>query len=272
MPISAERMSIEQIRPEAPPKIRVRGLKKAFGGQVVLDGVDLDVMPGESVALIGRSGSGKSVLAKCILGLIAPDAGTIELDGVDLWSMSRADRAQAMTRFGVLFQAGALFDSLLVWQNIAFTLTSARGWKAGPAKQLAIERLADVGMDAAVADLFPAELSGGMQKRVAFARAIAAKPEIVVLDDPTAGLDPIVTAAISKLIDKIIRDANTTALTITQDLTVIKLIANRVAMLHDGRIIWTGPAQQVTHSGNDYVDQFIHGRRKGPIAVDVAAA
>jgi len=256
---------------EATPKIRVRGLKKAFDGNVVLDGIDLDVMPGESLALIGRSGSGKSVLAKCILGLIAPDEGTIEIDGVDLWRMSRADREEKLSKFGVLFQAGALFDSLLVWQNIAFVLTSARGWTAEAAKKLAIERLADVGMDAPVADLYPAELSGGMQKRVAFARAIAAKPEVVVLDDPTAGLDPIVTAAISKLIDKIIRDAGTTALTITQDLTVIRLIADRVAMLYEGKIIWTGTSEAVTNSGNGFVDQFIHGRRKGPIEIDVAA-
>ncbi len=254
------------------PKIRVRGLKKSFGDSKVLDGVDLDIMPGEAVALVGRSGSGKSVLAKCVLGLIRPDAGTIEIDGVDLWTMSARERERTIARFGALFQAGALFDSLLVWQNVAFTLTSARGWKDADAKKLAIERLADVGMDAAVADLYPAELSGGMQKRVAFARALAANPEIVVLDDPTAGLDPIVTAAISKLIDRIIRDSHATALIITQDLTVITHIAKRVAMLHDGRIIWTGPAETVTRSGNPYVDQFIHGRRKGPITVDVVAA
>jgi phospholipid/cholesterol/gamma-HCH transport system ATP-binding protein len=257
---------------ETTPKIRIRGLKKSFGENKVLDGVDLDIMPGEAVALVGRSGSGKSVLAKCVLGLIRPDEGTIEIDGVDLWTMSGREREKSIARFGALFQAGALFDSLLVWQNVAFTLTSARGWKDEDAKKLAIERLADVGMDAAVADLYPAELSGGMQKRVAFARALAADPEIVVLDDPTAGLDPIVTTAISKLIDRIIRDSHSTALIITQDLTVITHIANRVAMLYDGRIIWTGPAQQVTSSGNEYVDQFIHGRRKGPIEVDVAAA
>jgi phospholipid/cholesterol/gamma-HCH transport system ATP-binding protein len=254
------------------PKIRVRGLKKSFGDNKVLDGVDLDVMAGEALALIGRSGSGKSVLAKCVLGLIAPDEGTIEIDGVDLWTMSTREREKTIARFGALFQAGALFDSLLVWQNISFTLTSARGWKADVAKKLAIARLSDVGMDAAVADLFPAELSGGMQKRVAFARALAADPEIVVLDDPTAGLDPIVTSAISKLIDRIIRESHSTALIITQDLTVIKHIANRVAMLYDGKIIWAGPAQQVEKSGNDYVDQFIHGRRTGPIAVDLVTA
>lgn len=254
------------------PKIRVRGLKKSFGSNKVLDGVDLDIMAGEALALVGRSGSGKSVLAKCILGLVAPDEGTIEVDGADLWKMSTREREKTIGRFGALFQAGALFDSLLVWQNVAFQLTSARGWKADDAKKLAVDRLSDVGMDAAVADLFPAELSGGMQKRVAFARALAANPEIVVLDDPTAGLDPIVTAAISKLIDRVIRDSHTTALIITQDLTVIKHIANRVAMLYDGKIIWNGPAQQVTNSGNGFVDQFIHGRRTGPIAIDVVTA
>jgi phospholipid/cholesterol/gamma-HCH transport system ATP-binding protein len=251
------------------PKIRVRGLKKAFGENRVLNGVDLDVMPGESVALVGRSGSGKSVLAKCILGLIQPDEGSIEIDGRDVAHMPRRERDAAFAKFGALFQNGALFDSLLVWQNVAFTLVQARGWKQDKAKALAVDRLRDVGMDAAVGDLFPAELSGGMQKRAAFARAIAASPEVVVLDDPTAGLDPIVTTAISKLIQKIIREAHATALSISQDLTVIHNIADRVAMLYEGRIIWTGPAATVEKSGDEFVEQFINGRRQGPIGADV---
>lgn len=251
------------------PKIRVRGLHKAFGDNVVLKGVDLDVMPGESVALIGRSGSGKSVLAKCILGLMPPDEGTIEIDGVDITQASTREREKVIAKFGVLFQNGALFDSLLVWQNVSFTLTSARNWPVDKAKQVAVDRLRDVGMDANVGELFPAELSGGMQKRAAFARAIAAEPEIVVLDDPTAGLDPIVTAAISKLIDKRIREKHMTALTVSQDMVVIRHIASRVAMLYDGKIIWTGPVGAVDKCDNDFVDQFIHGRRKGPIPTDV---
>jgi phospholipid/cholesterol/gamma-HCH transport system ATP-binding protein len=253
----------------ATPKIRVRGLKKTFGENRVLNGVDLDVMPGESVALVGRSGSGKSVLAKCILGLIPPDEGTIEIDGRDVAGMSRRERDATYAKFGCLFQNGALFDSLLVWQNVAFTLVQARGWPWDKAKRLAVDRLRDVGMDAAVGDLFPAELSGGMQKRAAFARAIAASPEVVVLDDPTAGLDPIVTAAISKLIQKIIREAGATALSISQDLTVIHNIADRVAMLYEGKIIWTGPSATVEKSGDAFVEQFINGRRQGPIAADV---
>jgi len=254
------------------PKIRVRGLRKAFDGNVVLDGVDLDIAAGESLALIGRSGSGKSVLAKCILGLTQPDAGTIEFEGKNVATMTGREREAMVDKFGCLFQNGALFDSLLVWQNVVFALTSARGWKEEPAKKLAVERLADVGMDAAVAELFPAELSGGMQKRVAFARAIAASPDVVVLDDPTAGLDPIVTAAISKLIARIIRDSKATALTITQDMAVIGKIADRVAMLYDGKIIWTGPVAAASHPDNPYVDQFIHGRRHGPIPIEVTAA
>ncbi|MGQ0676560.1 MAG: ABC transporter ATP-binding protein [Rhodospirillales bacterium] len=254
---------------EKTPRLRVRGLKKAFGANSVLNGVDLDVMPGESVALVGRSGSGKSVLAKCILGLIPPDEGAVEIDGRDVAGMSRRERDAAYAKFGCLFQNGALFDSLLVWQNVSFALMSARGWKLDKAKALAVDRLRDVGMDAAVGDLVPAELSGGMQKRAAFARAIAASPEMVVLDDPTAGLDPIVTTAISKLIQKIIRDAGATVLSISQDLTVIHNIADRVAMLYEGKIIWTGPAATVEKSGDAFVEQFINGRRQGPIAADV---
>ena len=251
------------------PKISVRGVNKSFGDNHVLKGVDLDIMAGESLALIGPSGSGKSVLGKCILGLMPLDGGTVEIDGKDVARMSRRERDAAYAKFGALFQNGALFDSLPVWRNVAFELLSARNWTPEKAKALAIERLADVGMEPLVADLFPAELSGGMQKRVAFARALAASPEVVVLDDPTAGLDPIVTAAISKLIDKIIRDSHATALTITQDMAVIGHIAHRVAMLYDGRIVWSGPAPEVKKSGNEMVDQFVHGRRQGPIPTDV---
>ena len=254
------------------PEIRVRGVHKTFGENHVLRGVDLDIMKGESLALIGPSGMGKSVLGKCILGLIQPDQGTIEIEGKDVAKLSRRERDEVYAKFGALFQAGALFDSLPVWRNIAFELLSARNWTPDKAKKLAIERLADVGMEPLVADLFPAELSGGMQKRVAFARSLAANPEAVVLDDPTAGLDPIVTAAISGLIQRIIADTHATALIITQDMTVIGRVAHRVAMMYEGRIIWTGPTPEVKKSGNEMVDQFVHGRRQGPIPTDVVVA
>lgn len=250
------------------PRLELAGVKKRFGTRQVLDGVDIAVMPGESLVIIGGSGTGKSVTLKCVLGLIPIDAGSIRVDGAEVAGLTGRALEAHRARFGMLFQGGALFDSLPVWRNVAFALPGS----AADRKAAAIDNLARVGLGPEVADLKPSELSGGMQKRVAFARALAANPEIVVLDDPTAGLDPIVTAAISKLIDRIIRDSHATALIITQDLTVITHIAKRVAMLHDGRIIWTGPAETVTRSGNPYVDQFIHGRRKGPITVDVVAA
>ena len=213
------------------PVIQLRDVYKAFGPKKVLNGVNLDVGQRESVVIIGGSGTGKSVTLKCILGLLTPDSGSIKVDGEEVTTMSGRDRDRVNGKFGMLFQGAALFDSLRVWENVGFGLMQGHGMGRTEARAKAIEKMAQVGLGPDVADRLPAELSGGMQKRVAFARAIAAKPEVVVLDDPTAGLDPIVTSAISKLIDRIIRDSHTTALTITQDLTVIRLIANRVAML-----------------------------------------
>jgi phospholipid/cholesterol/gamma-HCH transport system ATP-binding protein len=244
--------------------IALRGIRKAFGPKIVLDGVDLDVARGESLVVIGGSGTGKSVTIKCILGLIQPDAGTITVDGADV---ARAPRDAFLARFGMLFQGGALFDSLPVWQNVAFRLL--RGALKTPraeAKALAVEKLGRVGLGPEVADLYPAELSGGMQKRVGLARAIAAEPEIIFFDEPTAGLDPIMAGVINELIREIVVEMGATAITITHDMTTVRRVADRVAMLHGGKVRWSGPVAGIDSSGDPYLDQFIHGRAVGPIA------
>jgi phospholipid/cholesterol/gamma-HCH transport system ATP-binding protein len=252
------------------PKIRVRGLKKAFGPKVVLDGLDLDVGVGESVVVIGGSGTGKSVLIKCILGIIPPDAGSIQIDGQEVTEMSGRERERIMRKFGMLFQGSALFDSLPVWENVAFGLIQAQGMDRMAAKKIAVSTLAQVGLSRAVAELSPSELSGGMQKRVALARAIAAKPEIIFFDEPTTGLDPIMGDVINDLIVKCVKELGASTLSITHDLQSARKIAHRIAMLYGGKIIWQGPVKDIDHSGNGFVDQFIHGRAEGPIKVDVA--
>ncbi|HTI87924.1 MAG TPA: ABC transporter ATP-binding protein [Alphaproteobacteria bacterium] len=251
------------------PKIRIRGLKKSFGPKVVLDGLDLDVGVGESVVVIGGSGTGKSVLLKCILGLIAPDAGSIEIDGDEVVNMTRRERERIMLKFGMLFQGSALFDSLPVWENVAFGLIQARGMDRAEAKRIAIRKLANVGLNRSVGELYPAELSGGMQKRVALARAIAAEPEIIFFDEPTTGLDPIMSDVINDLIVKCVKELGATTLSITHDLHSARKIANRIAMLYGGKIVWQGSVSEIDRSGNPFVDQFIHGRADGPIKVDV---
>ncbi|MBD3678569.1 MAG: ATP-binding cassette domain-containing protein [Rhodobacteraceae bacterium] len=243
--------------------IELQGVHKAFGPKRVLNGIDLTVPTGESMVIIGGSGTGKSVLIKCILGLIRHDAGQILLDGEDV---TKAERDAFLARFGMLFQGGALFDSLTVWQNVAFRLL--RGSLKRPkdeAREIAIEKLRRVGLKPDVADLFPAELSGGMQKRVGLARAIAAEPEIIFFDEPTTGLDPIMSGVINDLIREIVVEMGATAMTITHDMTSVRAIADKVAMLHDGVIQWTGPVSQLDESGDPYLDQFIHGRAEGPI-------
>jgi phospholipid/cholesterol/gamma-HCH transport system ATP-binding protein len=248
------------------PKIELRGVNKRFGPKIVLNGVDLDVMPGESMVVIGGSGTGKSVLIKCILGLLRPDAGSIRIDGKDVVGLSGNALATSRERFGMLFQGGALFDSLPVWRNVSFALS--RGGTAGrELRAVAIDNLARVGLGAEVADLRPSELSGGMQKRVALARAIAARPEIIFFDEPTTGLDPIMADVINNLIVELVRDLNITALTITHDMGSVRKIAHRVAMLYQGRIIWSGPVASIDDSGDAHVDQFVHGRAEGPIAM-----
>jgi phospholipid/cholesterol/gamma-HCH transport system ATP-binding protein len=255
---------------QATPKIRLRGVCKAFGSKVVLDGLDLDVEVGESVVVIGGSGTGKSVMIKCILGLLQPDSGVIEIDGVNVGDLSGTEREELMLRFGMLFQGSALFDSFPVWENVAFGLIQARGMERDAARAVALNKLASVGLGAEVGLLYPAELSGGMQKRVALARAIAAEPEIIFFDEPTTGLDPIMADVINDLVVKCVRELGATTLSITHDLVSARKIAHHIAMLHDGKIIWHGPVGDIDQSDNPYVDQFIHGRAEGPIEMQVS--
>ena len=244
--------------------IRLEDVHKAFGANRVLQGVTLEVPRGQSLVVIGGSGTGKSVLLKCVLGLVRPDRGLIEVDGRDV---TLGDRDAFLARFGMLFQGGALFDSLRVWENVAFRLL--RGPQKRPkaeARDIAIGKLARVGLGERVADMFPAELSGGMQKRVSLARAIAADPEIIFFDEPTTGLDPIMSGVINELIRDLVTEMGATAITITHDMTSVRAIADSVAMLHGGVVRWHGPVSTLDASGDPYVDQFIHGRAEGPIA------
>jgi phospholipid/cholesterol/gamma-HCH transport system ATP-binding protein len=254
------------------PKISVRGLRKSFGRKRVLDGLDIDCDSGESLVIIGGSGTGKSVLVKCILGLLYPEAGSIRVDGVETVGLPRAGRERLLQKFGMLFQGSALFDSLRVWENVAFGLTQGRGMERHAAKEIALAKLAAVGLGPEVGELRPAELSGGMQKRVALARAIAAEPEIIFFDEPTTGLDPIMADVINDLIVKCVREVGTTAVSITHDMVSARKIADRIAMLHQGRIVWHGPTAEIDHSGNLFVDQFINGRAEGPIQMEIRAA
>ena len=261
----------------AVPKIRIRGLAKSFGSKRVLDNIDLDVQPGTSTVVIGGSGSGKSVLLRCILGLIEPDAGSIEIDGIDVLAQGRREQEATRERIGMLFQNGALFDSLPVWENVAFGLLARRGPRGGPrgrmtriaARRRAGEVLTQVGLDPSVGNLQPAELSGGMQKRVGLARAIAAQPEILFFDEPTTGLDPIMGAVIDGLIVDCVKRLGSTALAITHDMASATRIGDRAAMLYQGRLVWQGEAASLLHSGNPLVDQFTHGRREGPIGMEL---
>jgi phospholipid/cholesterol/gamma-HCH transport system ATP-binding protein len=244
--------------------IALSHVRKSFGANAVLRDVTLDVPTGQSVVIIGGSGTGKSVLLKCILGLVRPDGGTITLDGQDV---EQAERDSFLARFGMLFQGGALFDSMRVWENVAFRLL--RGPAKRPkaeAREIAIEKLRRVGLVPEVAELFPAELSGGMQKRVGLARAIAAEPEIIFFDEPTTGLDPIMAGVINGLIRQIVTEMGATAMTITHDMSSVRAIADKVAMLHGGVIRWTGSVAEMDATSDAYVQQFIHGRAEGPIA------
>jgi phospholipid/cholesterol/gamma-HCH transport system ATP-binding protein len=252
-----------------PAKIALQNIEKSFGSKHILRGLDLSVNKGESLVIIGGSGTGKSVSLKCILGILQPDKGSIKVDGIETTKLRGVEQDRHLARFGMLFQGAALFDSMKVWQNVAFKLIQAQGMAKKVAKDRAIETLAAVGLNAEVGELYPAELSGGMQKRVALARAIAAKPEIIFFDEPTTGLDPIMSDVINDLIVKCVKELGATTISITHDMASARKIADRIAMLYEGRIVWEGPKRDIDHSGNPYVDQFINGRAEGPIKMQV---
>jgi len=251
------------------PKIQLIDLHKSFGAKKVLESVSLDVGAGESMVIIGGSGSGKSVTLKCMLGLLRPDSGRILIDGEEIVGMGPRDQERVMKKFGMLFQGGALFDSLPVWENVAFGLIQGQGVRRAKARDKAIEILAQVGLGQDVATLSPAELSGGMQKRVALARAIACEPQIIFFDEPTTGLDPIMGDVINDLIIKCVKDLGATAVTITHDMHSARKISDRIAMLYKGKLIWVGPTAEIDRSDNAYVEQFIHGRAEGPIKMEL---
>jgi phospholipid/cholesterol/gamma-HCH transport system ATP-binding protein len=247
----------------ASPILELRNVHKRFGDQEVLRGVDLTVAPGRSLVIIGGSGTGKSVTIKCALGLMTPDQGEVLFDGEP--ASSRSAIAALRRRTGMLFQGGALFDSLTVWENVAFALIYRDGVGRGEAKKRAIETLAKVRLGASAADLRPAELSGGMQKRVALARAIIAKPDLIFFDEPTTGLDPITADAVNNLIVEQVKALGAAAVSITHDMASVRKIADEVAMLHEARIVWRGPVSKLDSSGSAHIDQFVHGRAEGPI-------
>lgn len=255
----------EAAQPEPEAKIVLKGVNKAFGSNVILDNLDLTVPAGKSLVVIGGSGTGKSVMLKCILGLLHPESGSILIDGKESAHADSKSRAEFMRKFGMLFQGAALFDSLKIWENIAFGLIYGHGMKRKAAKEIAIEKIKAVGLRPEVAELYPAELSGGMQKRVGLARAVAGNPEIIFFDEPTTGLDPIMADVINNLIIESVKGLGATALSITHDMSSVRKIADYVAMIHQGKIIWKGHVSALDHSGNPYVEQFIHGRADGPI-------
>jgi phospholipid/cholesterol/gamma-HCH transport system ATP-binding protein len=253
------------------PKVELRGVKKRFGPKIVLDGVNLKIDSGESLVVIGGSGTGKSVMIKCVLGILKPEEGEIFVDGEEVTRLRGRARDEYLRKFSMLFQGAALFDSLTVWENVAFGLIQGRGMNRKQARDIAIDKLAKVGLGSDVAKLSPAELSGGMQKRVGLARAIASDPEIIFFDEPTTGLDPIMADVINDLIVSTVKDLGVTTLSITHDMASARKISDRIAMLYKGKIIWEGPTSQIDHNGNEYVDQFIHGRAVGPIKMEVRA-
>ena len=253
----------------AQPHIVLEGVSKAFGPKRVLNALSVSVQKGHSLVVIGGSGTGKSVMLKCILGILHADSGSIKIAGQEVVGISGAERDKVLSRFGMLFQGAALFDSLPIWENVAFGLIQGKKMARAQAKDIAIEKLAQVGLGADVAPLYPAELSGGMQKRVGLARAIAGDPEIIFFDEPTTGLDPIMADVINDLIVDCVKKLGATTISITHDMASARKIADDIAMIYKGEIIWQGEAGAVDHSGNEYVDQFIHGRADGPIQMEL---
>ena len=251
------------------PKIKLTSVYKAFGKKKVLNGVDLEIAKGESLVIIGGSGTGKSVTLKCILGLLKPDKGTIEFDGQNLADLTSAERDEVNGKIGMLFQSAALFDSLSVWENVAFSLLQNKTVSKAEAKRIAIQKLAQVGLNKDVADVYPADLSGGMKKRVGLARAIATNPEVIFFDEPTTGLDPIMSDVINDLIVSTVKQLGATALTITHDMNSAKKIADKIAMLYEGKIIWIGTVKELEKTKNPYVRQFVAGSASGPIKMEV---
>jgi phospholipid/cholesterol/gamma-HCH transport system ATP-binding protein len=249
--------------------IILEGVRKSFGAKHVLNGINLAVSKGHSLVVIGGSGTGKSVMLKCILGIIQPDAGSIRIAGEEVVGLKGKARDAYLQRFGMLFQGAALFDSLSVWENVAFGLIQGRQMARARARDIAVEKLGQVGLGPEVAPLYPAELSGGMQKRVGLARAIAADPEIIFFDEPTTGLDPIMADVINNLIVDCVKRLGATTISITHDMASARKIADDIAMIYKGEILWQGPARTIDESGNPYVDQFIHGRADGPIQMDL---
>lgn len=250
-------------------KVQMTGVHKAFGKKVVLDGVDLRVAKGESLVIIGGSGTGKSVTIKCIQGLLVPDSGSIKVDGREIVGLSSKEMEKVNAKTGMLFQGAALFDSLNIWENVAFGLIEGKKMKRADAKEIAIEKLRQVGLSPDIAPLYPDELSGGMKKRVGLARAIATNPELIFFDEPTTGLDPIMSDVINDLIRSCVSDLGATSITITHDMSSVRKIADKVAMLYKGKIIWYGAAKDIDRTGNPYVEQFINGRAEGPIRMEV---
>jgi phospholipid/cholesterol/gamma-HCH transport system ATP-binding protein len=242
---------------------------KSFGSKKVLNGISISVPKGQSLVVIGGSGTGKSVMIKTILGILRADSGSIKVAGQEATALRGGERDQYLSRFGMLFQGAALFDSLSVWQNVAFGLIQGRKMGRAKAREIATEKLGQVGLGPEVGGLYPAELSGGMQKRVGLARAIAADPEIIFFDEPTTGLDPIMADVINNLIVDSVKRLGATTISITHDMASARKIADRIAMIYKGEIVWEGPASSVDSSGNPYVDQFIHGRAEGPIQMDI---
>jgi phospholipid/cholesterol/gamma-HCH transport system ATP-binding protein len=250
-------------------KISMQGVSKRFGEKVVLDNFNLDIEEGESVVVIGGSGVGKSVMLKCILGLLTPEEGSIKIGGEEVVGISSGEREGINNKIGMLFQYAALFDSQTVWENVTFGLMSTGAVSRRNARDVAIAKMALVGLGPEIADRYPAELSSGMRKRVGLARAIASQPEIIFFDEPTTGLDPIMGDIINDLIVHCVQETGATTLTITHDMQSARKIADRIAMIFQGRIIWIGPTDEIDISGNEYVSQFIEGRTDGPIQMAV---